>query len=261
MIHRSARNRNSGTTFVTIGVAGLLALGVMIAPRSLARGQTARPSFEVASVKLKPPGSTGLMSISPPGAGRFTATNVTLELLIGMAFGVDSDRISGQPNWLSSAQYDVIAKPEGDGGLTSEQLKPLLQQLLEQRFKLAIHREMKDFQGYALVVANGGPRLQASQGSSGHAYILRGGLRCQSVSVDALAGMLSRPAGRPVVDATGLKGNYDITLDYAPEGAADSSLPSLFTALQEQLGLKLVPRKVPAGMLVIDHVERVPTEN
>ena len=189
-------------------------------------------------MKRNSPGSTGLTSISPPGPGRFTATNVSLDILIALAFGVDSDQISGKPNWFSSEQYDITAKLEGDAGLTSEQLRPLLQQLLEQRFSLAIHREMKDVQGYALVVSTGGPKLQASKGAPGHAYILANGLSCQNRSIGVLAGMLSRPTGRPVVDTTGIKGNYDITLEYAPEGPADSSLPSIFTALQEQLGLK-----------------------
>ncbi len=256
-----AGNLYSGTAFVT-GVIRLFLIGTMASAHSLAQAQApARPSFEVASVKRNPPGSTGVMSISPLGAGRFTATHVSLDVLIGLAFGVDSNRISGKLNWLSSEYYDVTAKPEGDGGLTSEQLRPLLQRLLEQRFGLAVHRQIKDVQGYALVVTKGGPRLQASQGAPAHFYILANGLRCQNASIGTLAGMLSQPAGRPVVDATGITGNYDITLEYAPEAAADSSLPSIFTALQEQLGLKLVPQKVPYEMLVIDHLERVPTEN
>ena len=105
------------------------------------------PAFEVASVKLTPPGSIGLTSISPYGSGRFTATNVTLELLISIAFGVSDRQILGGPNWLGAEHYDVTAKPESEMSLTYEQLKPRLQQLLAQRFKLAIHRETKDFSG------------------------------------------------------------------------------------------------------------------
>src|SRR5580704_7828527 len=88
-----------------------------------------QPAFEVASVKLLPAGSTGLMSISPSGAGSFAATNVTLELLIELAFGVDENQISGKAGWASSQLYDVSGKPEGRGGLSYEQLRPMLQQL------------------------------------------------------------------------------------------------------------------------------------
>jgi uncharacterized protein (TIGR03435 family) len=234
----------------------VLAALVMTAP--LVTGQTA---FEVASVRMSPPGSNRFTSISPAGTGRFTATDVTLHTLIALAFGVSSNQISGGPNWLDSEEYDVSAKPEGDGALSTEELRPLLRQLIEQRFKLATHREMKDSQGYALVVAKGGAKLQASKGGKGNSYILRGGLRLQNMTVKTLAAMLSRPVGRPVVDTTRIEGNYDITLEYAPDGAAESPLPSIFTALQEQLGLRLVAQRVPVEMVVIDRVERIPTEN
>jgi uncharacterized protein (TIGR03435 family) len=145
--------------------------------------------------------------------------------------------------------------------VSSEQLKLMLQQLLVQRFKLATHRSSKDLPGYALTVAKGGPNLQASKGAKEHAYMLQGGLRLQNASVEMLAGVLAHPTGRPVSNATGIEGRFDITLDYAPEGATDSALPSIFTALQEQLGLRLMPQKVPVEIVVIDHVERVPTEN
>jgi uncharacterized protein (TIGR03435 family) len=218
----------------------------------------AQPAFEVASIKRAPPG--GVFSISPSGAGTFTVRSISLEVLISWAFGMDSDRISGKQNWLSSDFYDVSAKPEGDRALSYEQLRPLLQQLLADRFKLSVHREMKDAPGYALVVAKDGSKLQPTTGNPSRPAILPGGLRADNISLQTLAGMLARPTGRPVVDKTGIAGNFDITLDYA-EGAADSSLPSVFTALQEQLGLRLVAQKVPIETLVIDHVERAPTEN
>jgi uncharacterized protein (TIGR03435 family) len=246
------------------GLAWLLAIGVTAVPQVSAQPQTnatALPLFEVASVKPTPAASLGYTSISPPGSARFTATNVTLEFLIEMAFGVDENRISAEPGWLGSDHFDVNAKAEGDRGLTYEELRPLLRQLLVQRFKLAIHHEMKDVNGYALVVAKGGPKLRASTGAASQGSILPNGLRAPNASLGSLALMLARPTGRPVVDTTGIQGNYDIQLNYAPEGAADSPLPSIFTALEEQLGLKLETHKVPVEMLVIDHVERVPTEN
>ena len=162
---------------------------------------------------------------------------------------------------ITGTAAQTAAKPAGEGRLTHEELKPLLRQLLEQRFKLATHRGTQDRPGYELVVAKGGPKLTESSGTATHIYILRDGLDCQGIPAGALAGMLSRPAGRPVVDKTGLKGVYDIKLEYAPEGTGDSSRPSFFSALQDQLGLKLAPQRVTVETLTIDRVERIPTEN
>ncbi len=238
---------------------GLVALAV--APLLLAQGSKPPASFEVASVRLSPPGGSGMTSISPPGSQTFTATNVRMEILISMAYGVDSDRVSGGPSWMGSQAYDVTAKAEGGARLSYQELGPPLQKLLEERFHLAVHRQTKEGSGYALVIAKGGPKLTETKGGAPHAYILKGGVNLQNSPIDGLAGTLSRPAGRSVVNETGIKGNYDITLEYAPEGAVDSAKPSLFTALQEQLGLQLVPRKVPIETVVIDRVDRVPTEN
>ena len=222
---------------------------------------SAQTAFEVASVRPTPPGKTGNTYLSPPGAAAFTATNVTLDLRIEVAYGVDENQISRAPIWFGSQHYDVSAKPEGAGGLTYVQLRQPLQQLLEKRFRLAVHREKKDVEGYALVVAKGGPKLKPSETESGRKYILPNGIQFDHSSLATFAAALARPVGRPVVDKTSLEGVFDIKLDYAPERSTDSSLPSVFTALQEQLGLKLESAKVPFEMLVIDHVERVPTEN
>ena len=111
-------------------------------------------------------------------------------------------------------------------------------------------------------IAKSGPKLkQGTPGKAAGGMILPNGLRNPSASMDSLAGMLVRPLHRPVVNKTGIEGNYNIVLNYAPEGATDASRPSLFTALQEQLGLKLEAQTVTVEVLVIDHVEKVPTEN
>jgi len=245
----------------TLAAAALFTVSAAIMPALQA--QTAAPpsAFEVASVRLIPPGRGGMISISPPGSPTFTATNINLEILIAMAYGVDSDNLLNAPSWLGSQQYDVTAKAEGNPRLTYEQLRAPLQKLLEERFQLAVHRQTKEGSGYALIAAKRGPKLLETKGEPPHAYILKGGLNLQNSSLDDLAGTLKKPAGRPVINETGIKGQYDIKLNYAPEGAANSELPSLFTALPEQLGLQLVPPKVPVATLVIDRVERVPAEN
>lgn len=225
------------------------------------------PRFEAASVKLmlnrdKLPMDQQLFSMTPPGAPQFRARNITLSNLIAIAFKLDgNNQLSGKPDWLDSTFYEVAAKPEGDAGLSYEQLRPLLQQLLQERFHLAYHRENKNIKSYALVVAKGGPKLQASKGESTHAYILPGALDAANMSVYMLASMLSRPLGQPVADRTGLKGNYDFRLDFAPLEETDTAKPSIFTAVEEQLGLKLETGMVPIEMFVIDHVDKVPTEN
>jgi len=184
-----------------------------------------------------------------------------MELLISLAYGVPDSQIVGLPGRIASERYDVSAKAESGVSLPYEELKPRLPLLLEQRFKLAVHREMKDTQGYALVVAKSGPELnQASPGAKAGGMILARGLRNPTASMDTLAGMLARPLHRPVVNKTVIEGSYNIVHNDSQEGTADSSLPSIFTALEEQLGLKLESLMVPVEMLVIDHVESVPTE-
>ena len=241
--------------------AALLLIGVTNGRGQSQNPGTVEPAFEVASVKLTPPGSIGLTSIGPYGTGRFTATNVTLEVLVELAFGVNEQQIQSAPAWLGSERYDITAIARGGEKLTYEQLKRPLQGLLAERFKLATHRETKETQAYALVAAKDGAKLKASTVAKSKSMILPNGLRASAVPVATLAGMLALVTRRPVVDETGIAGTYDIKLDYVPADGGDSSLPSMFTALQEQAGLKLEPRKVPAEILIIDHVERVPVEN
>jgi uncharacterized protein (TIGR03435 family) len=248
-----------------VSVAGPIVFGHVNAPQIRAQsGPTADavlPSFEVASVRLIPPGSRGLFSLSKSGMPRLTVRNTTLRVLVEMAFAVPRQRTKGAPNWFDSQLYDIDAKVEGDKGLTYEQMRPLIQQLLKDRFHLATHREMEVQKAYALVIAKRGPKLQRSKGTSQYGQVLPNQLYCPSCSLERLARILEQVTGRPVVDKTGIKGDFDIKLEFAPETASDSSLPSIFTALQEQLGLKLIPQEVPVEMVVIDHVERIPTEN
>jgi uncharacterized protein (TIGR03435 family) len=246
-----------------IGMAALIGIAVTVPSSCQAQSQATRTlslGFEVASVRLSPP-DHGFTSVSPYGSDTFTARNATLAYLMTIAFGVDSNQISGGPGWLDSQTYDITAKAEGNGGLTREQLRPLLRELLEQRFQLTTHRENKDLSGYALVVAKGGPKLQANQGAPQVINLFSDRLLAQNVSMQTFAGVLAMPTGRPVVDKTAIEGMYDFNLRFAPNGANDSPLPSLFTALQEQFGLKLQSQKVPVEMLVVDHVEKTPTEN
>jgi uncharacterized protein (TIGR03435 family) len=189
---------------------------------------------------------------------------VSLDFLIQMAFGVDSDQIAGKPSWLGSDFFDVVAKPESGVSLTREELRPRLQNLLQQRFHLATHYETKMVRSYALVTAKGGPKLTAIAGNRFPGYRVHVGPgRIEGInwSMANLAATLQKPAGLPVADETGVAGSLDIKLEFAPDIEEASAMPSLFTALRETLGLELKAQRIPVQVLVIDHIDRVPTDN
>jgi uncharacterized protein (TIGR03435 family) len=229
----------------------------------------AMPSFEVASIRMVDAHTAeelqrgvGLFSMSAYPTTHFFLHNAPLDFLIGVAYGIDEAYIQKDAGWMDSQLYDIDARVGGDKPLTQEEMRPLLQDLLAQRFHLTAHRTNKVVSGFELVTAKGGPKLKpARDGEETHAQFFSNRLDAQSASTNLLAGILMRPAGQPVVDKTGLTGSYDIRLDYAPPNDSNSALPSLFTAIEEQLGLRLQPAKVPIDFLVIDHADRVPTEN
>jgi bla regulator protein blaR1 len=240
------------------------------------RAQPAR--FEVASIKRNT-SSELPMRIGPIGRGSFMATNITLRELITMAYGLRDFQLSGAPGWLASERYDVSAKAATRAG--REELTTMLQPLLEDRLRLKFHRESKEMPVYALTVAKPGKLMAAEgecgpddplRGPCGFLFILPGHLMGQKAAISRLVDALSRLTDRVVVDRTGLAGAYDIKLQYTPDVApppgagdgpgmptlppVDPNGPSLFTALQEQLGLKLESQKGAVSILIIDHVDR-----
>jgi uncharacterized protein (TIGR03435 family) len=210
-----------------------------------------------------------------------------LSTIIGAAYDVRLGRLWGMPAWLASDPYDVQAKM-GDETLAAfqklskqEQMMlryRMLQPALEDRLKLKVHRDTKIARTYDLVIARGGLKLKEADPSNtyengikvpegmsrqGIMQVQSGILRGQAITMARLAGQLSGLVDGPVTDKTGLTGKYDVILDWAPDArsaASEDSGPSIFTAVQEQLGLKLEPTKGPVDALVIDHVEK-PTEN
>jgi uncharacterized protein (TIGR03435 family) len=217
------------------------------------------PSFEVASIRLSTD-KTGNLTSGPLGTGTYTITGVPLYGLVETAYHVPYEQISGIEK-LGSERYDVTAKAEPAVLLTPENLAPRIQRLLAERFKLAIHKETKVLDGYALVVTKGGPKLTPTAGGQQGGSIFPGGLRLMNTPLSSFATSLRSLSGRPVVDKTGIQGRYDFTLNFARLDDPDSTFPSFSTALQEQLGLKVEPAKVPLDLVVIDHVEKIPTEN
>jgi uncharacterized protein (TIGR03435 family) len=210
--------------------------------------------------------------------------NVSLKMLIQTAYdlyGPDAgQRISGGPGWLDSTKYDVEAKAADP--VSEAELKRMLQSLLAERFKLALHRETRETSGYKLVVAKSGPRLKearADEERKGLWQLGGGPLTGQAASMQRLAQALAGRLGRPVSDGTGLTGAYDFTLTWTPDESEQGRLqspfatlppeiaaqlsrnrdpngPSLFTAIREQLGLRLEPQKEPVQVMVIDHAEQ-----
>jgi uncharacterized protein (TIGR03435 family) len=178
--------------------------------------------------------------------------------LIRAAFKLQAYQIADGPNWAANEAYDISAQAEAGTALTFDQLRPLLQRLLADRFQLKFHRESKDGVGYALMPAKSGPKLQESVAPEYSTHVTSGSDVQIVISRATMAQLCSRLtvfAGRPVIDKTGLAGVFDLKLNFAPEDAT-SEFPSLFTALQEQLGLRLESIKAPLEMLVIDRVER-----
>jgi uncharacterized protein (TIGR03435 family) len=225
-----------------------------------ALAQPPRPAFEVASVK--PSAATGQayrMGVEPAG-NRFSARNVPLRMLILWAYDAAEWQVSGGPAWLDSERFDIDAKPERPA--TREQTMVLLQTLLAERFQLALHHESKEMPGYALVVEKGGAHLTPTQSELGFQQAVRRGPPGQvtfvNVGMPRLSWFLKTQVGREVFDQTGLAGNYDFKLDWIPDNLAqaDASGPSLFTAVREQLGLRLESRKGPVDFLVIDRAEK-----
>jgi uncharacterized protein (TIGR03435 family) len=212
------------------------------------------PAFEVASVKLA--ADTGTLSVNTD-AGMLRYSNVPLRPLIGQAYGVDTSRVQGGPAWLDSQTYDISAKLPA--GSTKDQIPAMLRRLLEERFKLSVHQETREQRVFALVVAKDGPKLKPADKPSGNGSVGPGRLVGHGMSLAHIASMLKRPAGLDVVDRTGISGAFDLELKWRTDDQADGA--DLFTAIQEQLGLKLEPSKAPVVTVIVDSLERVPIEN
>ena len=198
----------------------------------------------------------------PPG--RFIVENCTLSYIIQDVYGLRDFQVIGGPKWMfdwNTSRFDISA--EAGSPVSVDRLKLMAQTLLVNRFQLRVHREMRPLPVYALIMDKNGPKLHASNGS-GRGNIktfANGSIGGNNVSLAFLAERLSSYADRPVIDKTGFTEPIDFTLQWAPDEApADTTHPSLYTAVQEQLGLKLKPEKDPIEVLVIDHIER-PTPN
>lgn len=290
---RRPRGR-AGVLSTSLIVAGSLVVMTVVSPlRAVTRAQLQdagrRATFEVASIKRNTSGDMRASVQALPGAA-YRAVNAPLRLLIRDAYALQGFQLVGGPSWLDSERFDIVAKAEGNP--TPDQERLMLRALLAKRFALSVHPETRELPLYAMVMARAdgkpGPHLRRTGADCAEAPVWRGtgpapnrdpnnpcsaaglgsggGMKFRGVTLDAFAKFLATPAQRPVIDRTGLSGLFDLELEVTaelgpppPPGAADrvdrAFAPSLFTALQEQLGLKLDPRRGPIDVIVIDRVE------
>jgi uncharacterized protein (TIGR03435 family) len=224
-----------------------------------------RPEFEVASIK--PNKSEGGPSSIRAIKGEVILENSSLRKIIAAAYGIGEDRdyALAAPDWLRFEKFDIVAKVPPEA--SREQMMLMLQSLLADRFKVKLHRESRELSTYVLVVGSSGAKLKESApGTPGQISMGPGHITGRAAPMQALVDHLSNAAlqlGRPVLDQTGLRGNYDFTLEWTPDNLppGDTQAPSLFTAVQEQMGLKLESRKGPVEIIVVDSAEKTPTEN
>jgi uncharacterized protein (TIGR03435 family) len=250
---------------------GAMLLG-MVALAASTEAQTvetaASQEFDVASVKIIP-NSAGIHNTSfDLTHGRLTAEYAALRQLVGLAYSIQRVRVEGGPDWMDTDRYEILAKA-ASADASQDQIRAMLQKLLADRFKLVVHRSTKELTAYTLIPGKKGSKLQEVKedergapattwgtGKYGRAIIFR------NMPLAGLVNTLANMLGSPVTDATGLNTLYNFTLDWSEGGPAASSnaVPSLFDAVEEELGLKLVAKKAPGDILVVDHAEKA-TEN
>jgi len=238
----------------------------------------ANPSFEVATIKPSKPDDQRKAFIVD--GDRFKIINQPLVQILCFAYDVQAKQLIGLPPWAETDKYDIDAKPDGEGAPSGKQWKAMIQKMVAERYKLTFHPDKKELSVYVLSVAKGGPKLTKSEGDPNGlpGLFFRGRLGDLGVRNATMADftglMQSAVLDKPVVNQTGLTGKYDFTLSWTPDDSQFSGMgakippptdnanapPNLYTAMQEQIGLKLDATKAPADVMVIDHVEK-PSEN
>jgi uncharacterized protein (TIGR03435 family) len=239
----------------------------------------ANPEFEVATIKPSNPDRPG--KAFTVQQRKFITINTTLIDVFTFAYGIHAKQVVGAPGWVETEKFDITAQPNGEGQPNEKQWKSMVQKLLAERFQLAFHREKKELSVYAITVGKNGPKLTKSAGDPnglpGLFFRGLGNLPVRNANMDDLARtMQGAVLDRPVVNQTGIQGRYDFQLTWTPDefqfasfgprpptpaaAAGAEAPPDLFTAFQEQLGLKLESTKAMAEVFVVDKVQK-PSEN
>ncbi len=237
----------------------------------------ANPSFEVATIKPSKPDQPGKY-FSVRG-NRFTTFNTTLADMLSFAYGIHAKQIVGAPAWVDTDKFDIAAQPDTPGSPSDKQWKSMMAKLIVERFGFKFHHDQKELSVYAITLAKGGPKLTIAQGNDsglpGNFFRNLGQMTNVNSTIDDFARtMQAAVLDRPVVDQTGLTSRFDFTLNWTPDESQFGGMgikvpppsdkadapPGLFTAVQEQLGLKLDATKAAVDVFVVDHVEK-PSEN
>jgi uncharacterized protein (TIGR03435 family) len=251
-----------------------------IPPPEIKMDPNAKPGFEVATIKPSPPNRPG-KNFGFRG-GHFMSRNTNLNDLIAFAYGLHSKQIVDAPAWFGTDLYDIEGKPDVEGRPSPTQMQTMVQGLLTDRFQLKFHHDKRELSVYVISVASGGPKMTKSTAGPDDpiGFGLRGlgDLVVRNLTMAGFATwMQSGVMDKPVVDETELSDRYDFTLKWTPDESQFAQFrgtgavvptptddpkapPSLYTAMQEQLGLKMGPAKFPDDVIVIDHVEK-PSEN
>jgi uncharacterized protein (TIGR03435 family) len=245
-----------------------LLIFLLLTPQ-LVSAQTSAPAFEVATIKPAAPSPDGHTHINYPPGDNFSAINITLLDLMQWAYNMPEKQILNGPSWLGSTRFDIQAKAASADPIKAlpsaqdhELKRRMLQALFAERFHLKLHQETRALPAYDLVQAKGGSKLQLTKSDGKTTRVGRSYFNGQGLTTAIIAEQLSLITGRIVVDKTNLADSYNLKLQWTPDDApaTSNSAPSFFTAMQEQLGLKLESAKEAVPVLVIDHVE-LPTSN
>ena len=245
---------------------GLLVQAQIAAEKEQPMAKDASPGFLVATIKPSDPAST--RDGFPTEGHHISCVNETVVTILSGAYAIHTKQIVGAPEWLSKDKYDINGIPDVAGVPNLKQMQEMYQELLADRFHLVFHREVREMPIYAITIAKGGPNLKISNpgerlntgnsGSNGQRT-----LKFTNMSMPDFALNMNFYEDRPVIDQTSLPGRYDFTLKWTYDLSKENepaAPPSLFTAIKEQLGLRMDAVKGPAEVFVIDHVER-PSEN
>jgi uncharacterized protein (TIGR03435 family) len=256
---------------------GTLAVLLLATTAALFAQRPVFDAFEVASIKDIPADNREGRYMRMEGAHQFYAKNYTIKHLVMAAYHLTERTIAGGPSWIDTDHYDIRAVTPGDVRPNTEEQMTMLRRLLTDRFQLAFHRETREGQLYRLTILKGGSKLKPTTGAGDQPALINEvhpgfiHLPARNATIAEFLAMMQRAVvDRPIVDETGLAGRYDFDLEWTPDetqfaGAfpnfADSPLkPDLFSAMQQQLGLKLESAKGPVDVLVVDRVQR-PTAN
>jgi uncharacterized protein (TIGR03435 family) len=252
----------------------LIAMPLLAGCALAAQAPQPSPTFEVATIKAVESTPKSPRYIVMQGPHRFVAKDYTLKLLIAAAYNLNPKAVSGGPPWIESDHFDILALTPGEAQPSHDQQMAMLRTLLGDRFKLAFHHEPRAFSIYSLEIAKGGSKLKPSTAPAtdqpalvSTVYPQRILMPARNASMADFVSVLQRAIlDRPVVDKTGLMGRYDFNLEWAPDesqfggdvGAAssDTPVPPFFTAIQQQLGLRLEASRGPIETIVVDHAER-----